>query len=357
MTRLPTLLLAPMLTIAPVLSAQTAGEPTSERLRDGINGAPPRADDAPPSDSPVGWRVGFSADGRPQRWERGDDAASELPLRLSVDREAPQVRLRFDGPQVSCGDATCITASTRLGADGSDASGISSLQLLVDGTLWISLTDTLAGLADGPHLLAIDARDALGNAARRAEQTIEIDTTPPTLGWERVDAIESVASDVFDGRRARLRIRVEDGGAGVAQLQLGDERFDADRLGGDGLVVDVDADALRYTVTDRLGNAGSGEIALRVDREGPLLVATRNGEVVELQSVQLSRSDSIALRADDALSGVASACLEASIWYGRCRELPIDLVGITPGRYPLEFRATDRLGNRSLQRLMMEVLP
>jgi len=337
------------------------GEPAPAGARYGLNGAPPGPPGllpVAPSESGPHWLVAYSADATPVAWYRFRVVGEATPLRpvaLAVDARPPEVQLLLEGPWREVDGRTVAGAGVALQVAAEDDAGGIELTLLVDGeplpagAHWVARDD-------GPVKLALLASDALGNRGERAATEIWLDRTPPQLEWRRLDGRPGVPEDVFDGRRARIALRASDALAGVQALSLGGRRHEAAALAGE-LTVNVDAAGLDYLIEDRVGNRGEGRIALRADTEGPRFVATRNGEPVDLDNARLQRSDAIRLAAEDDLSGVARACVEASIWYGSCRELPVDLIGLAPGRYMLEFRAADRLGNRSLQRVPMEVLP
>lgn len=329
--------------------------------RYGLNGAPPGAPEVLPA-APVEpgphWLVAYTADGAPQAWYRfrvAGEPSALRPVAIAVDARHPLASIRLEGPWLELDGRIVAGVGVELQVEAEDDAGGIEIVLLVDGQP-LPAGARWTQRDDGPVQLSLVTSDALGNRGKRAASEIWLDRTPPRLEWRRLDAREGVPDDVFDGRRARLSLQAGDALAGVQRLGLGGRSYTAEALAG-GLTVDVDAAALDYFIEDQVGNRAEGSIALRADTEGPRFVATRNGEPVELEDARLRRSDAIRLDAEDALSGVARACVEASIWYGSCRPLPIDLVGLAPGRYQLEFRAADRLGNRSLRRLPMEVLP
>lgn len=337
------------------------GGPTPAGARYGLNGAPP----GPPGLLPVApaepgthWLVAYSADAAPVAWHRfrvAGEASDLRPIALAVDARPPQAQLLLEGPWLEVDGRTVAGSGVSLQVTAEDDAGGIEVSLLVDGeplpagANWIPRDD-------GAVHLALLTSDALGNRGVRATTELWLDRTPPQLEWRRLDARSGVPDDVFDGRRARIALRVTDALAGAQALSLGGRRYEAAALAGE-LTVNVDAAGLDYVVEDRVGNRAEGRIALRADTEGPRFIATRNGAPVDLDGARLQRSDAIRLDAEDELSGVARACVEASIWYGSCLELPVDLIGLAPGRYMLEFRAADRLGNRRLQRVPMEVLP
>lgn len=138
-------------------------------------------------------------------------------------------------------------------------------------------------------------------------------------------------------------------------MTLGGRAVDAARLSAEGIQLRVDPQNLDYVLVDGVGNRLEALLPLRVDREGPALQVFVDDQPVDVASLRITRAQRMRLQAVDAPAGVAGACVEASVWYGECRELPVDLVGLSAGRYRLDFRARDSLGNRTSQRFSVEV--
>ncbi len=350
-----------------LLPSGSADAQQESTLRFGLMGLPPGPSGVKPaaeSQAHAQWIVSFDADAKPVSWQRiapnGDPTtASDTSIAhtLLIDAEPPTAALSFSGEVVEPTNGVTVSPRALLAIESDDPSGVARADLWVNDQPATNPKQWAEQRADGTYTLSLMVKDALGNEGQRAALNVRLDRTPPAHTWQRLDARDGVAADIFDGKRVRLAIRVNDSGAGAQALQLGKMRYDASQLSEGPITVKLDAQSLDYTLTDRVGNVGTGSIALRADSEGPSLTAIRNGQAIALDGASLQRSDSLTLRADDALSGVARACVEASIWYGQCAELPVELVGIAPGLYALEFRAADRLGNKTYTRLRMEVLP
>ena len=347
--------------IQPGASLAAALEITVNEHRFGLDGAPPGprgfvpvAPDAPGQH----WLALYADDGRVRRWLPfvvAGEATAERTVALIIDREPPAASIQFAGATVDRPDGVVLGLETETLLTGSDRSGGVDLVLLVDGQ---PASDPWQhDLADGSYTLSLQARDALGNEGRRSEVRVLLDSTPPALGWEQLERVDGVPADVYDGRRATVRIALSDAGAGLQSARIGAQTLDAAQLAAAGIEIDIRGEALDYELADKVGNRSSGSIALRADREGPRLVARRDGERVEIGQGALSVRNRLTLDAEDALSGVERACVEATIWYGECRTLPVDLIGISPGNYSLRLRAVDRLGNRSKLKWTLEVTP
>lgn len=334
-------------------------------LRFSLDGAPPGARDAlPPAPNQPGlhWLIVHDEDGRPVHWRPfrvGEATADqEIALTLAIDAEGPRIALEFSGPQWRLADGTLALAeASRSEIRAEDAAGVEALELLVDGEPVASADGWQSNRSEGRYRLSARARDGLGNLAESEPVEVLLDRSPPQVSWTRADDGAELSAQTFDGRRLRLRVQASDAGSGVSHLEHAGQRHDGEALA-DGIVLTVNAETLDYAVEDRLGNRASGRIGLRVDRDGPRLVASQAGQALALNDAVLSRGKGvIVLEAQDEGAGVASACVETSIWYGQCRELPLRLEGIADGHYRLTFRAADRLGNRSFEHLRIEVRP
>lgn len=343
------------------LSALLAAHDTAG-LRLGLNGAPAGARGAipaTPSMPGAHWLVVYGPDNEVQRWIRfriAGDAAATRVLEIGIDASPPLAVLGISGEQVQRDDRVIVGPTARFNPDVSDASGVAHSMLLIDGREVPDPAQWSHALPEGRHEIALRSGDALGNTGIGAVTPIELDSTPPRLEWTRLDEIGDLPADVFDGKRVRLALRVSDA-AGLRSLTLGGHEIDPALFAEGAHEVSLRGNALAYRIQDRVGNTTEASLPLRIDTEGPQLLARRNGEAVGLNSASFLRTDTIELSVEDEPAGVARACVEASIWYGECRALPITLVGISPGRYSLQLLAADRLGNTSSRRFRVTVQP
>lgn len=361
-------------TLAPGASLKGLITLPSSELRYGINGAPagpfgvlPSA----PSTPGKHWLVTYGRDQQVLQWARFEvtadlveEVAASRVVPLLIDAEPPIATVLFpntllpvsaDPDNQSVGNV--LGGQARIHIEATDRSGGVTAELLVDGKPLPAGVRFQENRQDGRYQLAVRTRDALGNQGERAATHVQLDTTPPTLAWQRLDANHDLPADVFDGKRARLLIRVGDVGSGVRSLRMGKQQFDQQQLAGGVLELKLDADSLAYELKDRVGNAAAGEIALRADNQGPQITAKLNDEPINLESATITHRDTLQLDAEDALSGVARACVEVSNGIHSCRSLPLKLSGMTPASYVVEFRAVDRMGNGNVQLLSFEVLP
>jgi hypothetical protein len=323
---------------------------------DGQPPGPPGILPRAPSEPGRHWLVVYDAAGNPIAWHRlqignAPSESTSIITRISIDDRAPNTRLHWQQAGPLREQAQVVGPKARPRVDAEDPAHVAELQLMIQGRA-VDDPDTWSeGLAEGRYVVAVRSRDRLDNSATQAQPEVWLDRSAPTVRWERIDPKQGIADDIFDGSPIRLRLIGEDAVAGVRSL-----RADATASEGSQLEVTAAQTEVRWQAEDRAGNAASGVIALRLDRDGPQLRIRRGNEALP-PPWRLRASDSVVLEAVDPLAGVAHACIESSIWRGDCRALPITLSGIDPGRYVLRLRAADRLGNRSNSRNEIEVLP
>ena len=220
------------------------------------------------------------------------------------------------------------------------------------------------GLQDGPQLLRIHSEDRLGNQNDQPIATVWLDQTPPTLSWRRMQPSPGIDDDLYNGRPIWIELKVKDEAAGVQSLQVNGQTIELNpesapptRIQSSQLRIEQAEQRLPWRAIDRVGNIATGAIELRIDRQGPTLAILIQGRRMNIEQARLMADQGVTLVAEDEPAGVAEACVKASIWRGARRPLPLDLVGLSPGRYALTLFARDRLGNKTRRRFDIEVSP
>lgn len=339
-----------------------AADPADARY--GLNGAPPGARGvvpAAPAEPGTHWLVRYASDGSVAAWRRfriaGEPRTTAPALNIPIDRTPPALRWQIDGPQVERDGITLVGPAARLQASAEDGSGL-------DGEVLATLGDTGATQPPaaldslGSAAVSLSARDRLGNRASLGPLPLQHDADAPTLAAQRATPVEGMPSDVVRAGDDPVILTLADAGAGLGGFSAGAITHDFTGEAEASLRLEgVPADG-RYRLDDRLGNTVEAVLPLRIDSAPPRLRLRADGVELDLsRPVSLRRSQTVELDAVDEPADVARACVALSIWYDECRPLPLSAVGITPGRYRMEFRAVDRLGQRAHQYLPLEVLP
>jgi hypothetical protein len=341
---------------------ELATDPADARY--GLNGAPPGARGAVPAapeEPGTHWLVRYASDGSVAAWRRfritGEPGTTPTPLNIPIDRTPPVLRWSIDGAQVERDGITLIGPEARLQASAQDGSGIEGAVLATLGDATAAQPPAaLSSLGSAP--VSLSARDRLGNRASLGPLPLQHDADAPSLAARRATPIEGMPDDVVRAGNDPVTLSLADAGAGLRGFSAGAITHDFSGEAEASLRLDgVPADG-RYRLDDRLGNTVEATLPLRIDSAPPRLRLRADGVELDLSHpVSLRRSQTVELDAVDERAGVARACVALSIWYDECRPLPLSAVGIAPGRYRLEFRAVDRLGQRAHQYLPLEVLP
>lgn len=313
------------------------------------------------------WRVQLDSEGQPVQWSRPDDQNKPLNLQLSiaVDRSGPAIGFAWEpAAQASAGDASVgvVGPTQRPTISAQDAAGVVGASLSTATGQSLSLAEWSSALAEGEFSLSVRAEDRLGNQSQQSFGPYQLDRTPPAFSWRRLDPIEGIPPDLYDGKRALIELSVTDEVAGIQTFQV-----DADTVG-QAEAPNVRARTLEVQLTaakrevqwqssDRVGNQAKGTVSLRVDNQGPGLQIESAGQRIDPNDARLPPNQPLRLIAIDDAAGVEKACVKSSIWSEACRDLPLDLIGLSPGHYALTLFARDRLGNSTRRRIEIEVAP
>ncbi|MBD8525535.1 hypothetical protein [Pseudomarimonas arenosa] len=310
------------------------------------------------------WQFRLDAAGRPNHWLRSaeQNRAAKISLPIEIDRHGPDMQLRWQPDPVTAADSAIgvLGPKHRPLLQSADPAGVADAQILSRDGQPVALDRWSEDLEEGRFSLQLLASDRLGNVQRTSAGPFLLDRTPPTLSWRRLDPAEGLPHDVYNGKHALIELSVTDAGAGLESVQLngssaedirGKQRHTTQFEFSDGQV------ELTWLASDRVGNRSQGRLQLRVDQHGPELQIASAGQTIDLKAARLPPNQALRLTAVDDTAGVESACVVASIWGEQCRPLPLDVVGLSWGRFTLEFRARDRLANISNRRFVIEVTP
>lgn len=337
-----------------------------------LNAAEPANSPSPLGAEQLGphWRVELDANGRPTAWQRtAEPTAAAQPgpvpvkLQLAIDRHGPALSLSWQPeavPGVATSEPPVVGPTSRPLLSAIDSAGIDSLSLWSSSGAELRTDSWSASLDEGTHQLSLRAVDRLGNRSEHASAAFRLDTSPPQFSWRRLDPVEGVPDRLYDGKRAEIELVVSDALAGIDRFQVqSDEAANADdrslevrRL----TLTLTDAESsIHWRASDRVGNRTEGTLELQVDQQGPGLRIESLGATLDPDLARLPPDQPLRLIAVDDAAGVEKACVKSSIWREACRDLPLDLIGLSAGRYALTLFARDRLGNTTRRRFEIEV--
>jgi acyl-CoA hydrolase len=239
---------------------------------------------------------------------------------VQVDTTAPQLTVSHSGATAS--------VLARDGGSGlaavpvcSDSLGLVPPLLVPDVAVAGKWSFLVTG--DGRHAIACDVSDLAGNAAVTATDTVEIDTTPPSVTCDSADA-------AWHKDNVAIACRASETGSGLAHAEEGD--FSLSTVVADGSADGNASTSAHPAICDRAGNCSPTPTirGIKVDRAAPT-VTLSGCPAKPLASTDTAPSLSVSAR--DADSGLATDPSGAAT-------LPL-----SPGRQRARFTATDVAGN------------
>jgi len=161
-----------------------------------------------------------------------------------TDAADPVVELATGTPDGA--DGWWVTTPIRVTATASDASGVDSVELAVDGAPWAATAGTTGAAlvsGDGTHTVTARALDATGNRSSAVSAEVRLDATAPVsrAAQDAARQVTVLAADATSGLR-RIETRVGSGAWATytGPVQVGDA-----------------ATTIEYRAVDRAGNVES----------------------------------------------------------------------------------------------------
>ncbi len=255
---------------------------------------------------------------------------------LGRDQAAPETTITSGPPESSVQSATTATL------DGSASESLLSspgFRCSLDGApaTACTLPVTYSGLADGPHTVAIAARDAAGNVdSTPATRSFTVDTTAPVV------TIDSGPSGPTTTATATFQLSVNDPAATLScRIDGGTAAACTSPVSLSGLADGPHEIAI--TATDAAGNRGSTVTRSWTVDTTPPAVSVDSAPAASVTG----RSATIRFTLDDP-AGAAECRLDGGSW-APCTS-PVTLSDLPLGDRTFEVRAADAAGNTGAAR-------
>jgi uncharacterized protein YjbI with pentapeptide repeats len=245
--------------------------------------------------------------------------ATPVSAAIQIDNARPEVTLTPPDADWSATNIDVTVAATDVG------SGVA--QLCVDGLCSADATrPVVVAATDGTFVertITASATDGVGNVSDTVSGTYKVDkakpvvtVTPATTAWTNAPVVVTVtASDAGSGLES---VCLDTGTGCTTELMLNDEGEATTTIDTDGITT------IRATATDRVGNTTTSDPAtVRIDTKAPTLDITPDDLEFRRGPVD------VVVTASDALSGLASVCLDTG---NGCEPITLDDNG--------EFRTT-----------------
>jgi hypothetical protein len=270
--------------------------------------------------------------------------AITIPSSFHYDTNAPSLQITSPEPNTYL-NASSVNVEWTMG----DAAGISNLQLSIDSSLPVSLSNEttaypLAGLADSGHLVTLLAADPAGNVAVQAV-AFTIDTTAPTL-----QIVTPANGSYSNGHQIQAVWMGADSGSGIDHYRISlDGASPITLTNAPGYIFPDAVEGVHHISVqayDRAGNMAQATSTVTVDYTPPVIsiTAPRPGATVY-------GTVSVNWTASDAGSGLAQVNLVTDsapvpIAVGQTTmALPASL---STGAHAVTIQAWDRAGNQNV---------
>ena len=275
---------------------------------------------------------------------RGDSVNDEVrAISIPLDVDAPTARLVWNSGDEESTLTAAVGANQVPRLTTADQTGVRSAELLIDGRRTES-GSWRQDLHSGTHRFSAQVEDVLGNRAEVEFGNLLVDLDAPDVALQS----DAPGEDVWVGRPPYDIVATALDAHGPVDVQVSVAGRTRCR-GIDQVSCRIRKAEFDVIAEDALGNVATRTFALKVDRSAPTLVT-----VPPLQGnrVKVRVGEQVFLSAED-INGVVSSC--ASRAFGRCVELPITFDAKSGGSYRFRVSATDRFGNKSKQKIRIEV--
>ncbi|MEM2869907.1 MAG: Ig-like domain-containing protein [Thermoplasmata archaeon] len=305
------------------------------------------------------------ADGaRSLQWRSEDAAGNVQPvqtLTLNLDNSPPDVELEIGSPKASAtpDDITNVSDRTPISIRAADQlSGVGQVSFRIDNGAWTQYREpfSLSGLAEGYHIVSVQATDNLGNAASGSFR-LYLDLTPPELSLEGLT--EGVVPHGV--RQVRASAADRSGVATVSYLVDGSPRYAASSAPfewrWDTAAESDGTHTVEVRAVDVLGNVAYLFVSVLTDNTPPstsLSIGSPKHRAQETDRWNVSSRTNLTLTASDDCSGLEASWFVVDGKYIEATEL--FLRELPDGPHTIIYGSQDRAGNNESGTEMVLVL-
>lgn len=270
-------------------------------------------------------------------WTLNTDAAPDQPrqTRIVLDRSGPPIQTAWTGPHLPRDGYTLVGPAARLTVSSRESGVADSVSYRLGDSAPVD--ELPSPLPSDLTSIEITALDSYGNPSTITER-LRVDASGPevTLNLES----EITEGTGYSTVPARVSINAFD-------LETS-ARISSPRVA-IGETIDVRGTELEVIAEDELGNVSTTTLSWRYDTEGPVAKVLFEGEsYAPGKLIRLSVDDAVEFEVSDA--GVGVSDIEYRYNGNRWLPLPNRLRFLNRGRYRLDVRSTDRVGNQTKQR-------
>jgi len=236
---------------------------------------------AVPSDTPQA--TGYSVD--VFCYDKAGNVGLAVVGIFNIDNTQPTIHGTLPVPNGFISDATPLLSANFTDTGGSGIN-VATAVMTLDGETVASVAattgihyDVTTPLAEGPHEVAVDVKDIVGNQAYQLNWTFTVDTEGP----ETVTIIQPISGAVVKGT-IEIKAVVSEEGSGVAEVSFYHDSVTPANLIAtdttpsewsamwDTTAVSDGDHKIIAVAKDELGNTSQGEITVRVDNGEPFVI-------------------------------------------------------------------------------------
>jgi hypothetical protein len=234
----------------------------------------------------------------------------ENELVMVVDLTPPVTGIAFEGSKYN----DVLSARSAIVLTATDAVGVNSTHYRIDAgnETRYSKPITLAGIAEGEHVLEWYSTDVVGNAETPRTYKFFVDKTPPMVFEEIIGNTYMVAGKEYSSGRSQLKIAAVDNKAGVREVYYSLNNGEFARYERPVYLSDIlGAVTIRSYAIDNVGNRSESDTQSEqfamptIDITGPIISYDFIGKKLLLRdTLWIGPETRIALRARDNGAGV-----------------------------------------------------
>ncbi len=280
--------------------------------------------------------------------DRAGNLESALTLPVILDKSAPVTSISPSGAQFTAADGSLfVSAVTEFSLASTDnLSGVLNTAYRIDGGAWTAYAPfTLAGLADGAHMIGYRSIDNVNNVEVEHALNVMIDNTAPVTTLRASDP-KYIGDALYVTATTEFTLAATDNLSGVASTEY---RIDGGTWTGyapfnlNGL-----ADG-EHTIGFRSVDNGSNVetellFTVVIDNTSPVTTINIGEPKYRSEALYVTGATALTLAATDNLSGVAKTEYRIDCGSG-VAYTPFTLSGLPDGEHLIEFSSVDKVLN------------
>ena len=280
--------------------------------------------------------------------DRAGNLESAQTLPVILDKSAPVTSISASGAQFTAADGSLfVAATTEFSLASTDnLSGVLNTAYRIDGGAWVAYAPfTLAGLADGAHMIGYRSIDNVNNVEVEHALNVMIDNTAPVTTLRASDP-KYIGDALYVTATTEFTLAATDNLSGVASTEY--------RIDGGTWTVYAPFNLIgladgEHTIGFRSVDNGSNVetellFTVVIDNTAPVTTISIGDPKYRSEALYVTGATEFTLAATDNLSGVAKTEYRIDGGSG-VAYAPFSLTGLPDGEHLIEFSSVDKILN------------